>query len=207
MPIYLFELKPLVYQEDQNIKGPWFESFEKLKKEAGLDFDYQFVSISRLELMLSNPERAGCSLTLLKTKERIEKMKINFIYDHPNKTLITLYQRADDPRVFTVKNLKNYPDLKIVTNAPPALDALREINLKAELLFNFNSIIRMLLLKRIDVVVGSNLAIERMEEFRSKKLVRGPLIKTLTHGIGCSLGTSPIYIERLRKAVKTWRLE
>lgn len=207
LAIYLVELKPLVYQEKQRTVGPWFHSFEKLKKEAGLEFDYQFVSISRLELLLSNPERAGCSLAILKTKERIEKMKINFIYDHPDKTLLNLYKRADDPRIFTIKNLKTYSDLKIVTNAPPARDTLKKIGLKAEMLFNFNSIIRMLLLKRIDVAVGSNLAIEKMDEFKNKKIVRGPLIESLTHAIGCSVGTPPLYIERLKKATKTWHLD
>lgn len=206
LPIYLFEIRPLVYQEGKENKGAWFESYERLKNLSGVDFNYQFVSVSRLELLLSGT-RPGCSLALLKTKPRTDVMKINFIYEHKRKTLLTLYQRSDDPRKFNKKNLQESKFLKIVTNTPPAIDALREMNVQAELLFSMNSIVRMLFLKRIDAIVASNLAIEEMKEFKSGKLSRGPLIKTLIHGIGCSIETPPEYIARLQAATKKWHLE
>lgn len=206
LPVYIFELRPLIYQEGKEIQGPWFKSYERLSQISGIKFNYQFVSISRLELLLSS-KRPGCSLALLKTKPRVEGMKINFIVEHKKKTLLTFYQRANDARKFTNKNLKDSPFLKIVTNTPPAMDALKEIGVKSELLFNMGSIVRMLLLKRIDAVVGSNLAIEEMEEFKSGKITRGPLIKSLVHGIGCSSETSKEYIDRLKKSSHKWHLE
>lgn len=206
LPIYIFELRPLIYQEGREIKGLWFKSYEKLSQMSGVEFNYQFVSVSRLELLLSG-KRPGCSLALLKTPFRMETMKINFIVEHKKKTLLTLYQRSSDARKFTSKDLKNYPMLKIVTNTPPAMDALKEIGVRSELLFNLGSMVRMLLLKRIDAVVGSNLAIEEMEEFKSGKISRGPLIKTLVHGIGCSSQTPKEYIDRLKKSSHKWHLE
>lgn len=206
LPIYLFEIRPLVYQEGKENKGLWFESYEKLKHLSGLDFSYQFVSVSRLELLLSG-DRPGCSLAILKTKARTDVMKINYIVEHKKKTLLTFYQRADDTRKFTRKNLPEAKFLKIVTNTPPAIAALKEINVHSELLFNMGSMIRMLLLKRIDAVVASNLAVEEMEEFKSGRISRGPIIKSLVHGIGCSAGTPQEYITRLQTAAKKWNLE
>lgn len=206
LPIYLFELKPLVYQDGKDIKGLWFESYKKLSRISGIDFNYQFVSVSRLELFLSG-NKPGCTPTLLKTKVRMDKMHINFIHEHKSKTLLTYYKRRDDQRNFLAKNLKDEKGLKIVTNAPPAVDALKEIGVKSELLFNVNSMIRMLMLRRIDAVVGSNLAIEEMEEFKTGQIVRGPLIKSLVHAIGCSAGTSKEYTDRLIAATKTWQID
>lgn len=206
LPIYLFEIRPLIYQEGKENKGRWFESYEKLKDLSGIDFNYQFVSVSRLELLLSG-NKPGCSLAILKTKLRTDVMKINYIFEHKTKPHLMLYQRAGDFRKFTKKNLAESKFLKIVTNTPAAINVLKEINVHSELLFSMSSMMRMLLLKRIDAVVASNLAIEEMEEYKTGKLVRGPVIKTLVHGIGCSAGTPVEYITRLQVAAKKWQLE
>lgn len=137
----------------------------------------------------------------------MEKMNIHFIHEHKTKVLLTYYKRKDDQRNFLVKNLEDVKFLKIVTNSPPAVDALNEIGVKAELLFNINSIIRMLMLRRIDGVVASNLAIEQMEEFKSGQIVRGPVIKSLVHGIGCSASTSKEYTDRIIAATSKWKLD
>ncbi len=204
LPIYIFEIRPLIYQEDGTIKGAWYQSFERLEKISGLNFSYQFMSISRLELFLMK-DRPGCALTLIKSPER-EKMKIHFITEHSDKTLLTLYQRADDKRQFSLKTLKTVEGIKIATNTPSAINALKEIGVKAELLFNINSIVRMLALRRVDGIVASNLAIERMQEFKDGKIHKSFLVKTVTHGIACSPGTPPEYISRLQKATKSWSL-
>lgn len=133
--------------------------------------------------------------------------KINFIFDHPQKTLLTIYYRKDDERDLSILGLKKEKKVKVVTNTPAAINGLKEFNIPSELLFNLNSIVRMLVLKRIDVLVASNLAIEKMDEFKSGKIVRGEMVKTLDHGIGCSIGTSSEVVSRLKAAAKNWQLE
>lgn len=197
-------MKPLIYQEGASFKGAWYQSFERLEKISQLEFSYQFMSISRLELFLVK-DRPGCALTLIKTPER-EAMKINFIAEHSDKTLLTFYQRTDDHRHFTLDTLKNALGIKLVTNTPSAISALKNNGVQAELLFNINSIVRMLLLKRVDGIVGSNLAIEKMSEFKEGKIRKSFLVKTLSHGIACSAATPPEYISRLKKATKSWSL-
>lgn len=207
LPIYLFELKPLIYQENGLTKGQWADSFQKLSKLAHLDFQYQFVSISRMELMLSR-ERPGCNLTLLRTPQRENGMKINFIYEHPEKTILRIYRRATDERMITLKEFGQNKNYKLVTNTSAATSALLiESGVHAELLPSMGSMIRMLLLKRIDAIVASNLAVEKMDEFKQGKIVKGPIVKILNHGIGCSKGTSSEVISRLRAAAPKWKLE
>lgn len=206
LQIYVFEIRPLIYQnEDKSIHGDWYQSFENLSKQSGVKFQYQFMSIPRMEMLLAG-KKPGCNLTILKTKERVEKSKINFIYDHPVKTIFKTYQRADDNRKWTLKKLQEDQQLKIITNTSAAINVLKEKNIKAEQLFNLNSIIHMLLMKRVDVVVGSNLAIEKMPEFKKKEVLAGITIKTLSHGIGCSHATPDLIVKKLQKAAKKWSL-
>ncbi len=205
IPIYLFELKPLIYMGDnKQIQGKWYDSFQKLSKKAGVNFDYMFVSIPRMELLLSGA-KPGCNLTLIKSKKRQET--IHFIYDHKEKTILKVYQRADDTRKWDIKKLQEDKNVRIITNTSVGMDTLNKQNIKTDLLFNVSSIIHMLLIKRIDIYVGSNLAVEKMEEFKSKKLKAGMVIETITHGIGCSRGTPDIITEKIKKAAKTWDLE
>ncbi len=206
LPIYVFEITPLIYQsENKEPMGYWFQSFQKLSALSNIDFKYHFVSIPRMELLLSS-NRPGCNLTLLKTKTRMDK-NIRFIYDHPVKTIFKTYQRADDTRKWTFKELETNKEVKIITNTSVAIEALAEKKISAELLFNIDSIINMLMIKRIDLFVGSNLAVERMKDFRDKRIVPGLVVKKMTHGIGCSQHTSPEIISRLRKAAGKWRLD
>lgn len=205
LPIYIFEIKPLIYQDKNVLKGSWFESFEKLETLSGLDFSYQFMSVSRMDIFLIGKE-PGCSLTLTKTPER-EKMKINFIAEHSDKKQLSLYQRGDDKRQFTLKTLKSFKNLKLATATPSAIPVFKALDVQLELLFNFNSIIRMLLLKRLDGVVAPNFAIEKLDEFKTGKIKKSFIIKTTVHGIACSPGTPPEYISRLKKAAKHWSLD
>lgn len=204
LPIYIFEIRPLIYQDGNTIKGTWYQSFERLEKLSELEFSYQFMSISRLELSLIK-DRPGCALTLIKTPER-EAMKINFITEHSDKTLLSFYQRTDDHRQFALNTLKTTQGMRLATNTPSAVNALKKWGIQSELLFNINSIVRMLILKRVDGIVGSNLAIEKMPEFKSGKIHKSFLVKSLAHGIACSPGTPPEYISRLKKATKSWSL-
>ncbi len=64
----------------------------------------------------------------------------------------------------------------------------------------------MLLMKRVDLVVASNLAIEKMPEFKNKEIVAGTIVKIMSHGIGCSHATPKPIVEKLQKSVKKWTL-
>lgn len=206
LPVYVFEITPLIYQnEKKEPVGFWFESFEKLSHLSKVKFDYHFVSVPRMELLLSS-NRSGCNLTLLKTKNRIKK-NINFISEHPVDSVFKAYKRADDPREWTFEELSSNKYVKIVTNTPVATEMLKEKKIESELLFNIDSIIHMLIMKRIDLFVGSNLAIERSKDFISKKIVPALVVKTIPHGIGCSRGTPPEIISALQNAAKSWVLD
>lgn len=206
LPVYVFEITPLIYQnEKKEPVGFWFESFEKLSHLSKVKFDYHFVSVPRMELLLSS-ERSGCNLTLLKTKTRVEK-KINFIYEHPVKSIFKAYKRADDPREWTFQELSSNKYVKIITNTTVGTEILKEKKIESELLFNIDSIIHMLMMKRIDLFVGSNLAIERSKEFTSNKIAPSLVIKKIIHGIGCSRGTPPEIISALQNAAKSWVLD
>ncbi len=208
VPIYVFEIKPLIYFDglsENKIKGSWFNSFEELAKTSGLKFNYQFTSIPRLEKFLDS-NAPGCSLTLLKTPKRMKINGIQFIHDHPIKTIIKSYQRSEDKRELTLEDFKKNSHLRIVSNTSVGTDILRTQGVQAELLFNINSITNMLLMKRVDVFVGSNLAIEKLIEFQEKKIKPGIIIKTLTHGIACSRGTSLDITSRLKRGANAWLL-
>lgn len=187
------------------MRGAWYESFERLSRQANIEFHYEFVSVSRLEFLLKGME-PGCSLTLIKTPARLEKKEINFIVDHAKKTILRTYQRADDDRKLDLKELQENKKILIASNTPAAMDALKENGIHAEMYPKINSIIRMLASKRIDVFAGSNLAVEAMDEFKSGRLRAGVTLKTLTHGIGCSRGTPLEVTERLKQAARTWTL-
>nr|BDT27537.1 transporter substrate-binding domain-containing protein [Bacteriovorax sp. HI3] len=205
LPVYVFEIRPLIYQDDnKEVKGEWLDGFEKLSKDSGIKFHYQFVSIPRLEIFLSG-KKPGCNLTLLRTKAR-EKMNIQFIYDHPVKTIFKVYQRGNDIRRWNLKDLSYNKKVKIITNTSVAIDILKEKNIEAELLFNLNSIVHMLLMKRVDLVVGSNLAIEKMPEFHDKKVIVVQEVKTLSHGIGCSQATAKNILDKLQKSARKLHL-
>ncbi len=205
LPIYVFEIRPVIYQDDnKKIKGEWLDGFEKLSKDSGIKFHYQFVSIPRMEIFLTG-KNPGCNLTLLKTQAR-KKMNIQFIYDHPVKTIFKVYQRGDDIRRWSLKDLSYNKKVKIITNTSVAIDILKEKNIEAELLFNLNSIVHMLLIKRVDIVVGSNLAIEKMPEFNDKKVIAVQEVKTLSHGIGCSHATPKYILDKLQKSAKKLHL-
>ncbi len=205
VPIYLFELNPLIYKEgSKTIKGAWFDSFEKLAAKSNLTFDYQFGSVPRIEKMLSTL-KPGCNLTFLKTPGRENKM--HFIVNHGVKSIIKAYQRTDDSRQWTIEKLQNNRNIKIITNSSVFGDLLSAKKIESELLFNINSIIQMLLMRRIDVYVGSNLAVEELAEFKDGKIKAGLTIKKITHGIACSKGTSQEVTNRLIQASKSWKLE
>lgn len=206
LPIYVFEVKPLIYlDEDKVIKGTWYDSFEELAKISGLKFKYQFTSIPRLELYLGS-NLPGCNLTFLKTKKRMRIKNIKFIHDHPTKTIFKAYQRSDDIRVFSLKDFQQNPKISIVSNTSVATDALKELGIRSDLQFSINAITNMLLLKRMDIYVGSNLAVEKLQEFKDKKIKAGIIIKTFTHGIGCSGGTNPEALKKLKRGSESWVL-
>lgn len=206
LAIYVFELNPLIYKEQNTIKGSWFNSFERLSKLTKIKFKYQFTSIPRLEILLAS-NKPGCSLTLLKTKERVEDMKINFIHDHKRKTIFKIYQRKNNEVKWSLKRMQSQSQLKVVTNTSVGINFLKEKGIKAELLFNINSIINMLMINRIDIFVGSNLAVEETKEFKDGLIEAGEPLKTLVHGIGCSRGTSEKITSQIKTYSNSWHLE
>lgn len=204
LPIYAFEIIPLIYQDsNKEIKGSWYKSFEELSKLTNIKFEYHFVSIPRMEMLLAG-SHSGCNLTLLKTKSRIDK-GIQFIHEHHEKTIFKIYQRSDDPQKWTVEEIQKRKN-KVITNTSVAIEILKEKAVDSELIFNINTIVHMLLMKRVDYIVGSNLAIEEMPEFKQKKIMVGGPVKTLSHGIGCSPSTPKNLVKRIQKAAKKWRL-
>ena len=207
LPIYVFEIKPLIYidEESKNIKGTWYDSFEMLSSQSKLKFKYQFTSIPRLEKFLES-KAPGCSLTLLRTKKRENIKGIQFVHDHPVKTLIKSYQRSEDNRKLTIDDMREKTHLKIASNTSVGIDILKRLNINSELFLNINSITNMLLHKRLDIFVGSNLAIEKLTAFREKKIKPGVVIKSLTHSIACSGGTHPEVLAKLKHGAKSWHL-
>lgn len=177
LTIYVFEIIPLIYQdqETKQIKGLWYDSFEELSKKSGIEFHYRFVSIPRLEILLSSAE-SGCNLTLLKTKTRLKK-GIHFIYEHQGKTIFKVYKRTDDPTLWTLNKLQKIKK-KMMTNTDAALEILTDKKIPGEVFVNLNSIVQMLLMKRIDYFTASHLAIEKMPEFKEKN---SPTFWSLRH--------------------------
>ena len=55
-------------------------------------------------------------------------MNIQFIYDHPVKTIFKVYQRGNDIRRWSLKDLSNNKKVKIITNTSAAIEKMPEFH-------------------------------------------------------------------------------
>lgn len=200
LTIYVLELKNLIYKNGEEASGTWIEMFDELSRETGIKFKYEFTSIPRLEKVLKGND-PGCSLTVFKTDNR-EQNGMQFVYIYPESVAIKIYKRADDKFPWTIDNVKERKDVKIITNTIVAVDVLKELGISTELIFNFNSIISMLKFNRVSLIAGSSLVIEAAPEFKSGQIVPVGVVSELKHGIVCTKKTPNDFIQKIKKNVR-----